>query len=346
MVIKDENSEQNYRVTVIVTSFNRRQFLLRALNSVLIQSLERSKYDIIVTKNFYDEKIDSILSKNNVKSLIFEGIGIGPRIIDSLSEVKTDIVCFLEDDDIFEPDKLKIILNEFVNKPNLIYIKNNIIYQNPNGGKSKEVFNNDIQNLKDNEISGSEEDIIKYFKLSLYFNLSSVGVKRELLEHYKHIISKMILSVDFALFVCSIDSKKQMLFLSDRLSVYTVHSSYSLPSTAIFQSFLIDRMKVSSSYFRDAEILLNSFTHSDLTQLLFANYIIWKLHINVINESTHRKDFFEIMFLFFKNRKVFKIKSFFIYIFLSFLCIFKSRVGRIFYYLYFKCCVEQIQYVA
>ena len=336
MLIKNQDTEQNYRITVIITSFNRRRFLLRALNSVLTQSLKRNKYDIIVTKNFYDEEIDSVLSKNNVKSLIFEGIGIGPRIIDSLSEIKTDIVCFLEDDDIFEPDKLKFILNEFINKPNLIYIKNNIIYRNASGVKSKEIFKIDFQNLKDNEISKSRKSIIKYFKLSLYFNLSSVSVKRELLEHYKHIISKMILSVDLALFICSIDSRMQMLFILDYLSVYTVHSSYSLPSTANQQSFLIDRMKVSNSYFQDGEILLNSINNPDSRQLLFANYIVWKLHTNVINQSASRKDFFESMILFFKSRKVFKINLVFFYSFLSFLCILASGIGRTVYYLYFK----------
>lgn len=336
MTIKSEKTEQNYRITVVITAFNRKQFLLRAVDSVLKQSLERWKYDVLVTKNFYDDEIDNFLTKNSVKSIIFQGSGIGPRLINVLSEIETQIVCFLEDDDFFKPDKLKSILNEFINRPNLIYIKNNIIYQNPDFFRSREIFHINPKDLHYGVMLLSHKEIIEYSKLGLYFNLSSISVKRELLENYKHILAKMILSVDFALFICSIDTGMQMLFLFDYLSVYIVHSSYTLPSTNRFDSFILDRSKVSNSYLHDVQILLNDINHSSLKQLLFAYTIIWRFHTKIISKSTCRRDFFKIMIQFIVRRKFFRSNSVFLNSVLSFLCIFEPKIGRIVYYLYFK----------
>ncbi len=39
-------------ISVIVTAYNRKQFILEALNSIVNQTLSKDKYEVIVTKNF------------------------------------------------------------------------------------------------------------------------------------------------------------------------------------------------------------------------------------------------------------------------------------------------------
>ena len=38
-------------ISVIVTAYNRKQFILEALNSIVNQTLSKDKYEVIVTKN-------------------------------------------------------------------------------------------------------------------------------------------------------------------------------------------------------------------------------------------------------------------------------------------------------
>ena len=44
-------------LSVIVTAYNRKEFLLEALQSAVNQTLKREEYEIICIKNFKDAKI-------------------------------------------------------------------------------------------------------------------------------------------------------------------------------------------------------------------------------------------------------------------------------------------------
>jgi len=121
--------ENNPYISVIITAYNRKEFLLDAFNSALNQTLDRSKYEIIVTKNFRDSKIDSYIKKNGGKLVFFDKPGIGPRIADALKYANGEVICFLEDDDLFTNEKLEYIYNAFLENKNLIYVNNARIYR-------------------------------------------------------------------------------------------------------------------------------------------------------------------------------------------------------------------------
>jgi len=63
--------ENKLYISVIITAYNRKEFLLDAFNSALNQTLSRDKHEIIVTKNFRDSKIDSYIKKNGGKLVFF-----------------------------------------------------------------------------------------------------------------------------------------------------------------------------------------------------------------------------------------------------------------------------------
>jgi len=57
-------------ISVIITAHNRRRFLLEAVNSALNQTLPKDEYEIIVVKNFEDERIDKFLEEHYVKNIV------------------------------------------------------------------------------------------------------------------------------------------------------------------------------------------------------------------------------------------------------------------------------------
>jgi len=72
--------KNNPYISVIITAYNRREFLSDSFNSVKNQTLSRDKYEIIVTKNFTNDKIDNYIKKNGGKLVFFEGGGIGEQM--------------------------------------------------------------------------------------------------------------------------------------------------------------------------------------------------------------------------------------------------------------------------
>lgn len=53
-------------ISVVITAYNRREYLIKAVNSVINQSLDSSYYEIIVIKNFEDNEIDNYLMNANI----------------------------------------------------------------------------------------------------------------------------------------------------------------------------------------------------------------------------------------------------------------------------------------
>ena len=95
-------------ISVLITAYNRKEYLIKAVNSVLNQSLNRSYYEILVIKNFHDKPIDEYLSQKNIKNIVMDGTE-GDYISTGIRESEGKIVSFLDDDDLFNYEKLKYV---------------------------------------------------------------------------------------------------------------------------------------------------------------------------------------------------------------------------------------------
>ncbi|WP_054837985.1 glycosyltransferase family 2 protein [Sulfuracidifex metallicus] len=98
-------------ISVIITAHNRREFLLEAVNSALNQTLPRDEYEVIVAKNF--SEYDNILKNLGVKTVFSNEQNQGADIVNALSYTEGDVICFLDDDDLWVPWKLEKVKEEF-----------------------------------------------------------------------------------------------------------------------------------------------------------------------------------------------------------------------------------------
>ena len=121
-------------IGVIISAYNRKKYIKYALYSVLSQSLPKELYDIIVIKNYKDEDIDNYITANNVKSIVAsDETTYGKRILMALEQVEGRVITFLEDDDLYEKDRLLHIYNAFENQDKFIYFHNNATPINSDG---------------------------------------------------------------------------------------------------------------------------------------------------------------------------------------------------------------------
>ncbi len=71
---------KNPFISVIVTAYNRKEFLKEALASAVNQDLNRDFYEIICIKNFKDANIDSYIKENNIINIVEDNRKIGEYI--------------------------------------------------------------------------------------------------------------------------------------------------------------------------------------------------------------------------------------------------------------------------
>ncbi len=211
-------------ISVIITAYNRREFIKEAIQSVLNQTLDKDLYEIIVIKNFRTP-FDRIWSSNGIK-LIYKPKGsIGEFLSEGILHSRGSIIAFLDDDDTFAKNKLKIIYDEFSNNPSLGYYHNNckVIYENNHIATNNNIIITNVKKklfISVNNISG----IYKFILPSVYFNLSSTVIKKELALNNIKYLKKIVSNPDDFFAYAAISSIGKILLDNRKLTNYRVHA--------------------------------------------------------------------------------------------------------------------------
>jgi glycosyltransferase involved in cell wall biosynthesis len=112
-------------VSIILPVYNSKKYISKTINSIMSQSHESFELVIIddcSTDGTYE--LIKKIKKNNKKIKLFQTSKNSktpaiPRNI-GLKKSKGEIICFIDSDDLWEKDKLKIQLKEFKSKKNII----------------------------------------------------------------------------------------------------------------------------------------------------------------------------------------------------------------------------------
>ena len=121
--IEFKNFSSRLTITVIIRSFNRIEFLPNALNSLLAQTLLPDSI-IVVDDGSTDGTLKFLGSLNipGLKIMVHEtNLGAAAAYNTALSQVKTDLLAFLDSDDVYEPNFIARMLKEFRDNPDISF---------------------------------------------------------------------------------------------------------------------------------------------------------------------------------------------------------------------------------
>lgn len=96
------------KVTAIITTFNRSNFLEKAIDSVLSQSFR--DFELLILDNSSEDNTKEVVHSfedSRIKYILHEPIGISEQRNLGLNQAKADFVAFLDDDDFWLPNKLQ-----------------------------------------------------------------------------------------------------------------------------------------------------------------------------------------------------------------------------------------------
>jgi len=253
-------------ISVIISAYNRKEFLKNAIRSVYTQLLDKGLYEVVIVKNFEDKDIDDYIAKLGYKNIVYDTPSYGEQVSVGIEESKGEILAFLEDDE-FKPNKLSKIYNVFSTQKVVSYFHDTREY----------IYNDKIVdiNTKDHkinwiiryleEITPHEDVLIDPFDkrvgnfLIKYFGtvatVSLMAVRRSCLESKLTLLKQINQSLED--FVPAFAAECGKLFhTADRLTRYRIHNEND--SIALNEKDILRKLFFLRRSINDLKIIINN----------------------------------------------------------------------------------------
>lgn len=215
--------------SVIIFDFSRQNFVKNAIDSIKAD-LNGLEIELILLKSYKDIHIEEFLKENNVRYVdLMEAKQQSDYIKTAVNIASGEIIIFMDDDDVFYPEKIRYIITIFQAHKNLGYYHNNfdtindhevfISKKNYKTPKFKNLY------LKENEKSKffqRNKNLRLLLKIRPDFNSSSISVRKTIFSHLniQHNFNDRVDSFIFALALLS----HMDIFLDNRiLTHYRIH---------------------------------------------------------------------------------------------------------------------------
>ena len=218
----ENNDNSDRKISVVVMAYNRDKYILEALDSISQQTLSREYYEVIVIKNFHSSKVDNFIKEHGYKSLFLREPTLAPEMLwYAIKECSNEIITFLEDDDLFMPDRLEHIFDQFRGMPDLGFYRNGttlFFNEDSPGRKEPEKF----KKVPDTKIVLRPP---KYgYEVICYdaaFNISSMAISKEAInmDHFRTLITNQ----DMFMLFSAMSQSKPLLIDNQTLTRSRLH---------------------------------------------------------------------------------------------------------------------------
>ncbi|MGC9105614.1 MAG: glycosyltransferase [Thermoprotei archaeon] len=245
------------KFAVVITVYKRYNYIHEAIRSALEQSLKPVQVIVVA---------DDISKLKDVQGVTLVEVNHpyhGKVISEGAKAVHDDVdaIAFLEDDDLFHRDKLKIlskIINE--SKTGIILVHN---FQKFIDAEGKEaggyIVNHLTRNQPRSSVIVTRDNVVNVARLypAIHHNLSSMTVRKEFLEKIRDKLANFWSALDFAIFYLAIEHGK-VLHVPDSLTYYRIGSGETTQfySSKDFNDHLQKRLCVLKKYLQTFRMLI------------------------------------------------------------------------------------------
>ena len=210
-------------ISVVVTAYNRREYLKYAVRSVINQTLDKGLYEMIVVKNFRDPEVDKLIEGNRGRVIEANDEPIGRYLARGIDEAEGEVISFLDDDDMYHSRKLERLYKVFNEDENLDYYHHNIIPID-NYGKVIDFY---VLNVHERILIKNYYDIssvIKKYGDWLGFYMSAISIRKELaMKIIRRILPYVFYDQDIIIYSLALSYSRSLLHEPYNLAFYRIH---------------------------------------------------------------------------------------------------------------------------
>ena len=118
-------------ISVIIPVYNGARYIATALDSVFSQNY--NDIEVIVVNDGSTDNSENIIKLYNIRYLKQENMGVAVARNNGIKLSKGEFLAFLDQDDVWLPEKLSLQFNQFINQKNLGYLLSHQILHLENG---------------------------------------------------------------------------------------------------------------------------------------------------------------------------------------------------------------------
>lgn len=139
-------------VTVLIDTYNYAHFIARAIDSVLEQTYPVSRIDLVVVDDGSTDDTAEVVRRygERVRYVYKPNGGQASTLNEGFRQARGEIICLLDADDYFYPDKVRLVVDEFRAAPRVGLVYNKLDIVDAQGNKLQE-------NWPDSAVSGNLE---------------------------------------------------------------------------------------------------------------------------------------------------------------------------------------------
>lgn len=294
---------KDIKISVIVIAYLRTTYIKEAITSLLNQDYDKDKYEIIVVKNFIDLNIDNYLLGNGINIINSTRTSIGGKIVEGIESARGEIICLLEDDDLFKPEKLKVIDNIFSQHEELCYYHNQADFVDQNsrllnhsglGQKKNKKSKSDLL-IRD---SYKDKFVFKAFRLNGSWNNSCISIRKSFFKNYYEMWEKVKTFIDGIICFTAFIANGDIVISGKKLTYYRKYSD-SLTGNLKHDDNSHDEVAKSNI---DDNLLISHIASSikGTKSMVFTRILVervsWQITEIVYSHKKNRKDALEYLF--------------------------------------------------
>lgn len=213
-------------ISVVLTSWNRCDFLGQSAECIRLQTLDTGRFEVLITTNLSEDQVRANVRGLNFRYLENKRASIGSFYAAAIREARGDVIAFLDDDDLWTPDRLQHVYSAYSTDPELVYYHNlqTQIDWRGNPLPSSEPRIEPSASLGSFSTRQLLLNLNKIGRHRPYFNNSSIAVRRRAVTPWLGYLERMPRSEDSFLFYSTLMSGGKILLDWRRTTQYRTHT--------------------------------------------------------------------------------------------------------------------------